>query len=286
MAISSAKMPSKGDNAMLSPEGRPAPKDDAMHFDDAFEVLIKYLAAMPQTTAKDHGGDLWIPHVVQGYWQLQPEQVSGDDLEDRHYQPFYDAAWELCRIGVLRPGEFAPRGWATDAGLFSGDTFTITKFGRAWLKDASQRPIADPGRLAHALQEFAPRFGGGYAQRATEAVKTHRSGNYLAACVMAGAAAEAILLSLATAKMGDPAKVMVEYNTTGGRRRVIKRMGSNAAPAVGTQLEGLLQPFVHWHDSAGFATMTTVSEVEAHNALTDLMRLAQFVKDHWDELVA
>jgi hypothetical protein len=27
---------------------------------------------------------------------------------------------------VLRPGEFAPRGWATDASLFSSDTFSIT----------------------------------------------------------------------------------------------------------------------------------------------------------------
>jgi hypothetical protein len=271
---------------MLDPEGRSAPKDDAMHFDDALEVLIKYLAALPEKTPKDHGGDLWIPHVVQGYWQLQSEPVGGDDLEDRHYQPFYDAAWELCRIGVLRPGEFAPRGWATDAGLFSGDTFSITKFGRGWLDDASQRPIADPGRFAQALQQFAPRFGGGYAQRATEAVRAHRSGNYLAASVMAGAAAESILLGLATAKMGDPAKVLVEYNTTGGRRRVIKRMGSNVVPALGAQFEGLLQPFVHWHDSAGFATMTTVSEVEARNALTDLMRLAQFVQDHWGELSA
>jgi hypothetical protein len=287
-ATQGAEVDSRGDIAMLNPDpaGRPASKDEAMHFDDALEVLIKYLAAMPQTSAKDHGGDLWIPHMVQGYWQMQPEPVSGEDLEDRHYQPFYDAAWELCRIGVLRPGEFAPRGWATDAGLFSGDTFSITRFGRTWLKDASQRPLVDPGRMAQALQEFGPRFGDGFTQRAIEAVRTHRSGNYLAACVMAGGAAESILLSLATAKMGDPAKVLVEYNTTGGRRRVIKRMGNNAAPFIGAQLEGLLQPFVHWHDSAGFATMTTITEVEARNALTDLMRLAQYVKDHWDELSA
>ena len=78
---------------------------------------------------KGHGGDLWIPHV--GYWQSRPDPVV--ELEDRQFQPFYDAAWELCRIGVLRPGEFAPRGWATDASSFSGDTFSITRFGREWL---------------------------------------------------------------------------------------------------------------------------------------------------------
>jgi hypothetical protein len=269
-------------------------QDRAMHFDDALDVLIKYLAAVPESKGRvaraapsqSHGGDVWIPHVVQGYWQSRPEQVAAEDLEDQHYQPFYDAAWELCRIGVMRPGEFAPRGWATDAGLFSGDTFSITHFGRAWLKDARQRPMADPGRLSKVLQGFADRFGGGYEQRATEAVKTYRTGNYLAACMMSGAAAESILLALATAKIGDEAKVLVEYNTTGGRRRVSKRVSSNVSSALANRLEACLQPFGHWNDSAGHAMMTTVSEMEAHIGLSDLLRLAQFAHDHWAELTA
>src|SRR5258708_22576123 len=189
----------------------PPPRDSMMHFDDAFDLLIKYLAAVPELKGKNaraahshgHAGDLWIPHLVQGYWQSRSELIASENLEDHHFQPFYDAAWELCRIGVIRPGEFAPRGWATDAGLFSGDTFSITRFGRAWLKDASQRPIADPPRLSEALQGFADRFGGGYAQPATAAVSTYPTGNYLAACMMSGAAAESILLALATAKTGD-----------------------------------------------------------------------------------
>jgi hypothetical protein len=132
-----------------------------MHFDDAYDVLVKYLAEMPDSDAnarvgqnQGHGGDLWIPYVVQGYWRSLPEPVASEELEDGHFQPFYDAAWELCRIGVIRPGEFSPRGWSTDAGLFSGDTFSITRFGRLWLKDVGQRPIADPGRLSHVLQGF------------------------------------------------------------------------------------------------------------------------------------
>jgi hypothetical protein len=269
-----------------------AQSDRVMHFDDALDVLIKYLAAVPESQGKtaragqsqSHGGDLWIPHVVQGYWQSRPERVAAEELEDQHFQPFYDAAWELCRIGVVRPGEIAPRGWVTDAGLFSGDTFSITKFGRAWLRDASRRPIADPSRLSEVLQGFADRFGGGYAQRATEAVRTYRTGNYLAACVMVGAAAESILLALATAKIGDEAKVLVEYNTTGGRRRLTKRVCGNVSTALATQLEACLQPLGRRHDGAGHATMTTVSEVEAHISLTDLLRFAQLVHDHWAEL--
>jgi hypothetical protein len=41
----------------------------------------------------------------------------------------------------------------------------------------------------------------------------------------------------------------------------------------------------YWHDVTGHATMTTISEVEAHSSLTDLLRLAQFAHDHWSELV-
>jgi hypothetical protein len=265
-----------------------------MHFDDAFGVLIKYLAEVPESKGKvaraghnqGHGGDLWIPYVVQGYWRSLPGPVVPEDLEDRHFQPFYDAAWELCRIGVIRPGEFSPRGWSTDAGLFSGDTFSITRFGRLWLKDASQRPIADPGRLSQVLQGFADRFGAGYAQRATEAVRTYRSGNYLASSVMSGAAAESILLALAVAKIGDEAKVLVEYNTTGGRRRLTKRVCANVSTALAAQIEASLQLLGRWHDAAGHGTMTTVSEIEAHIGLTDLLRLAQLGHDHWAELSA
>ena len=265
-----------------------------MHFDDAFDVLIKYLAAVPASKGKaaragqshGHAGDLWIPHVVQGYWQSRPEPVASEDLEDRHFEPFYDAAWELCRIGVIHPGEFAPRGWSTDAGLFSGDTFSITKFGREWLKDATQRPIADPSQLSQVLQGLADHFGGGYAQRATEAVRTYRTGNYLAACVMCGGAAESILLALAIAKIGDEAKVLMEYNTTGGRRRITKRICVDVSAALATQLETRLQALGHRHDTAGHGTMTAVSEIEAHIGLTDLLRLAQFVHDHWTDLTA
>src|SRR5258708_32467391 len=102
--------------------------------------------------------------------------------------------------------------------------------------------------------------------------------------MMSGAAAESILLALATAKTGDEPKVLLEYNATGGRRRVTKRVSSNVSRVLATQLEASLQALGHWHDGAGHATMTTVSEIEAHIGLTDLLRLAQFVHDHWPEL--
>ena len=70
---------------------------------------------------------------------------------------------------------------------------------------------------------------------------------------MAGAAAESILLALAIAKTGDEAKVLLEYNTTGGRRRVSKRVGQNVSPTLTNQLETALQALGHWQDPLAIA---------------------------------
>jgi hypothetical protein len=265
-----------------------------MHFDEAFEFLVERLAAVPEAQGRvaqiarngTYGCDLWIPQTVQSYWQTRIAGFSYGDLEDKHFGPFYDAAWELCRIGVLRPGQFAPRGQAIGGGLYSGDGFSVTQFGRAWLKEASQRPIVDPSRLAQVFQTFAARFGGGYSQRATEAVATYRTANYLAACVMSGAAAESILLALAITKVGHEAKVLADYNTSGGRGRITKRVTDGLAKPLVARFEATMQVLHYWRDDAGHGTMTTIGEIDAHASLTQLLRLAHFASDHWDQLTA
>jgi hypothetical protein len=66
---------------------------------------------------------------------------------------------------------------------------------------------------------------------------------------MAGAAAESIRLALAVATVADEAKVLLEYNTTGGRRRVTERVGAN--PTLASRLEMVLRALGHWQDDAG-----------------------------------
>jgi hypothetical protein len=263
-----------------------------MHFDDAFDFLVERLAAVLDLTGPmgrnarnaTYGNDVWITKIAEAYWQ--PRMPAGPlvDLDDDHFRPFYDAAWELARIGVLRPGAFAPRGQAIGNQLFSGDGFSITQFGREWLRDAGNRPVRDPSRLADVLNAFAAKFGAGYAQRATEAVATYRTSNYLAACVMSGAAAESVLLSVAIEKEKDEAKVLAMYRASGGRGRVTKLVTSNLAAGLAAQLETALQVLHYWRDDAGHGTRTTISEIQAHASLTQLLRLAQFASDHWAQL--
>jgi len=262
-----------------------------MHFGEAFDLLVVYLAGLGES--KDHrgqhvgphGGDVWLPDFIWTHWGPRIDRQRYHDvnhLEEDKVVVFYDAAWELCRIGVLGPGEFAPRGTSMPKAF--GDGYVLTKFGREWVKQASQRPIIDPSRLAQVLQTFSRHFGEGYAQRATEAVATYRTANHLAACVMAGAAAESILLALSIAKKKDEAKVLAEYSSSGGRRRVTKALTQGVSASVAAQLETALQVLHYWRDDAGHGTLTTISEIEAHNSLTQLLRLAQFTSDHWDVL--
>ena len=244
-----------------------------MHFDDAFDFLVEKLAATPDVGGGRHarnatyGCDIWIPQIVQAYWQPRISGFNYGELTEQNFQPFYDAAWELSRMGVLRPGAFMPRGEAMGGQLFSGDGFSITKFGREWLKDARQRPVRDPSRLADVLQNFASRFGGGYAQRATEAVRTYRTSNYLASCVMSGAAAESILLAVAIAKVKNEAKVLALYKASGGRARVTGLITSSLAAGLVSQFTTALQVLHYWRDDPGHGTMTTISEIEAHASL-------------------
>jgi len=211
--------------------------------------------------------------------------MPGNEAE-AYARPFYDAAWELCRRGVLRPGQAAPMGHSS-SGQFVGDGYALTAWGEQWVKKAAAERAgipSDPGRLGEVLLQHKKHFGDGYAQRAVEAVNDYRAGNYLSACVMAGAAAESILLATAIARSKDEEKVLAEYQSTGGRGRVIKRMTSGTQTGIGQRFAEALGVLSYWRDDAGHGTATTIGEIEAHEALTRLLRLAQFTADNWNKL--
>ena len=265
-----------------------------LHAEDAFEFTVEFLSGLDER--KDHRGfrsgehdcDLWIPSLAWRYWSTRIDNRehrynSSSDLEQPRLVPFYDAAWELCRIGVLRPGEFAAIGMTMHG---ASARYTITSFGRQWLQEASQRPFIDPSRLADVFQTFVPQFGLGYAQRSAEAVRCYRTSNYLSTCVMAGAAAESLLLAVAISKARDEHRVMAEYRTASGRGRVAKRITDAVPHGIGSQFQAGLQVLHYWRDDAGHGTATPIAEMEAHSSLTQLLRLSQLTSSHWAALTA
>jgi hypothetical protein len=185
----------------------------------ALDLLVQQLLGIVEAQEKQqyrfqgHDSDFSLMEIAQAVLGPQP-------IEDREaWRPLYDAAWELCRIGVLRPGEIAPRGMNSVSRL--GDYYSITEFGREWLKEAANRPFLDQSHLNEILQSYGARFGDGYRQRAVEAVRSYQTCKYLAVCVMSGAAAESILLALAITKRGgNEEAVLAEYRSRQGRRMV------------------------------------------------------------------
>jgi hypothetical protein len=63
-----------------------------------------------------------------------------------------------------------------------------------------------------------------------------------------------------------------------------KLLTRGVTQSVAAQFETALQVLHYWRDDAGHGSMTTISEIEAHASLTQLLRLAQFASDHWDVL--
>jgi hypothetical protein len=263
-----------------------------MRFDEAFDILVEHCASVSPSLAtapkaarmSTYGNDIWIAAIVQNY--RASHRVQGDHTEE-YYLPFYDAAWELCRIGVLRPGPHASMGQGSiGGGTYSGDGYSITQFGHEWLADPDRRAAGDPSRMSEILMSFGRMYGPGFAQRAVEAVRCHRTQNYLAACVMSGAAAESILLAVAIEKTKDEKKVLKQYAGAGGRGLTTKMVVSGLRGSIVRQYEAALQVLHYWRDDAAHGMATTISEVEAYASLTQLLRLAQFCSDRWTDLTS
>jgi hypothetical protein len=257
--------------------------------EEAFEFLVRHLAAIPPNITRPalvslRYSHLYLPDVVANFWRTRTPNIGTADLSDAQYTVFYDAAWELARIGVLRPGRVAPRNqeMANDF----GDHWSISRFGFGWLAQASKRPFLDMSRMSEVLAGFVPHFGLGFGQRAVEAVRTYRTANYLAACSMAGAAAESILLAAAIAKSKNEGKILKMYESAGGRARVTTFLTGQATSSVKRQFESTLHILHYWRDDASHGQQTTITEVEAHSAISELLRLAQFTSDQWTELTA
>jgi hypothetical protein len=261
--------------------------------EDAFEFLVTYLAQIPNTIGqrsqpeqRPYGGEVWLPTIAAKFWASRNVVVgdlSHSDAEP-YVVPFYDAAWELCRIGVLRPGQFAPLGRSI-SGDFKGDGYSITTFGRNWIKKA-ERPLTptDPSRFAQVIAPFRKHFGEGFEQRALEAVGCYRTANYLSCCVMAGAAAESILLATAVARIGSEEEVLKDYRGASGRRKVSNSVLQGLKPGVTAPFQIGMDLLSFWRDEAAHGVRSNITEIEAYTSLGRLLRFAQSTADDWDAL--
>ena len=142
------------------------------------------------------------------------------------------------------------------------------------------------------LAPYRARFGASFHERGQEAIRCYGAHAYLACCTMCGAAAEAILLAIAVANepwiamsKEDEARVLGQYNASGGRRRVENLILGKARRELHDEYVGYMTLLKYWRDQAAHGKVSDIKDNEAYTSLALLLRFAIFVNENWSELI-
>jgi hypothetical protein len=268
-----------------------------LSIDDAIALFVQKLRTAPALSATynpharhtTEGCDVRVTDVLSDWWHREHRnELAMPHPGEEDYAPFHDAAWELARRGILRPGPAFP-GLRRVIGVTHTESngFSLTEIGRKWISQYDQEvpfPV-DPGRFATLLISYGNRFGPAFKQRITEANGCYRTLNYLAACAMAGAACESILLAMGSAKIGEE-KALRIYTGRDGRRLLIKEITANLSSSLRQPVETAASVLSYWRDDAAHGHATEITEFSAHDALSRLLRFAQFVDRNWNQVTA
>jgi hypothetical protein len=265
--------------------------------DDAIALFVDALREAPPLSTHYNpnarnsfrGCDIQVEHVLRIWWFREHGNKNPmPDPGEADIAPFQDAAWELARRGILRPGPVLPRGPILGGHPNTeGDGFSLTAAGRVWVGRYDQQgpfPL-DPSRFALLIAPYSDRFGPAFIQRVTEAAGCYRTMNYFAACAMAGAASESIFVAIGLAQMNDEAKVLRIYLGRDGRRLLMKEISAYWKPQAKQAAETASSLLSYWRDNAAHGYATDISEFAAHDALSRLLRFASFVDSNWAQLI-
>ena len=231
-----------------------------------------------------YGCEVWIPELALKYWRTRDTasvtwQTEWSSLGAPRLDPFAEAAWQLCLKGVLRPGPGGDH--VAQTGTSVGFGFTLTAFGVEWAMNAPNQAPTDPTRFGALLQQIPRNYGPAFLPRAVEAASCYRSANYLACCAMAGAAAEAILLTISAAKVGGQEEAIRIYHSSGGRNKTLNRVAGTLPKQLKSDITSLANLVSFWRDEAAHGISTVISEIQASMALTHLLNFAQIIHHNW-----
>lgn len=260
-----------------------------MNAEDASKFLISFLRN-PKTGDSgysNYGYDIFMPRVIDAYLHTQGHQSSSDNRNKiaEASPPFLAAAWDLCRRGIIRPGVAKLFSQSTDDGS-AGSGFAITPFGKTWLAESDRDDYVpvEPERFATMIAQFNARLGPRFAERAQEAVRCYGAHAHLACCVMCGAAAESILLTVAFKKLGSEEKALSIYNAATGRSRLVTSILGSCSDHIKKQMNGYLGLLSFWRDQAAHGAACNIADDEAYTSIAMLLKFAIFVDRCWDDL--
>lgn len=258
--------------------------------DQALRFLVTCARSPIKREHSNYGYEIWIPRIARDYFvQEQDLHYHGYDNDPRIAAltpAFYDAAWELCRRGILRPTVTRTGAQATDDGA-SGDGFSVTEAGRQWLdeSDGTTFIATDPSQTGAVLERFRSLLGDGYHQRAQEALKCYAGGAFLACCSMVGAATESAVLRLAIEKSGDENQTLKEYRSARGRQKIENQVLHGVSEPLLGQIKNALRLMSYWRDEAAHGTTSDITASEAYEATARLLHFVHVLKDNWENLL-
>jgi hypothetical protein len=181
-----------------------------MHVDDAVEFIVDFVRNPRDVSVfQNFGYELKLEIVILTYlkeigdWPAHLQYAQDHPRAHELSRVFFEAAWELCRRGILRPSVQ----FISGQGSADGTGYSLTTLGRRWITDdAPQILLLGPERISELFEKLSERLGAAFLQRATEAARCHAFSLYVACCAMCGAAAESILLPwpLRRAEMRPP----------------------------------------------------------------------------------
>lgn len=270
---------------------------EALSFEEALTLMVEWLLARmaeagrlpaglrvsPRAVVQQHLSDAHRVEIDRFMKERERPQVEFDF--EANTEVFFDVAWELVRRGIL-----IPSGRYRKDGKFSAqpDEFKVTSHGEAWLAGYPGHVVYpfQHDRFSAHLADHTRRFGESYELRTQEALACYRAQLYLACCAMCGAAAESILLTLASERLGSRDAALREYQKASGAAKILNALTVGQNGYVKDQLEAVFSLLKHWRDVSAHATDTTVGEETAFLALLLLLRFAQFADGRWDEITA
>jgi len=250
-----------------------------MKQEEAILKIIEWIREGCPSAYGRFGYDVYIPNLIHSYTSDYQEQLNISSI-------FFDAAWELCRRGIMRPGVKVLGEQATDQGS-SGGGFSLTPFGKRWIEEDQHVFVpTEPERFAEMISPFKETFGPGFYERAQQAIRCYGAHAYLACCAMCGAAAESILLATAIAKITDEDQVLRTYRSANGRSRVENIVVGQLQEPLRREFMGLTILLKYWRDEAAHGKNSNIGDNEAYTSLVMILRYSLFVHQNWNDLTA
>lgn len=262
--------------------------------DDAQQFMVNSLFDLQRQNQFDKnrldnlGFDLSLDVLIKKYLNMDHRVIPSSERAqkiEQNFVPFCEAAWDLCRKGILRPGKHVLGGGSLVQEIGAG--FSITQYGHEWLTRSEINDLlpADPNRLIQLFDAFQLLFGKNYFRRAKEAMSCYQTGNFLACCVMCGAATESILLAAAF-KIEEKEDVLIQYIAPNGRVNIEKIVFGKASEYVKKRYQKYTDLIVYWRNESGHGHDSDIDKNEPYISLLSLLHFAEFMRDQWDTLTA